>query len=191
MKDSVGEFQDARGDSDVKITETVSYLAMTSPQQLVTGKSPSRAAELRIQHPPSPELNESFYRAVGGDWTWVDRLSWGTEEWYAYVLRPDVETWTLWVEETMAGYVEFNVHADSGVEIAQLGLLPEFIGQGLGGYMLTLAVEEAWKKTPSRVWLHTSSFDHPHALENYQARGFRIFKKETYTHYSIEQPPSA
>ena len=90
----------------------------------------------------------------------------------------------------MAGYVEFNVHDDSGVEIAQFGLLPEFIGQGLGGYMLTLAVEEAWKKKPSRVWLHTSSFDHPNALENYQARGFRMFKKETHTHYSIEQPPS-
>ncbi len=174
----------------MKTTETVTYVAMTTPEQLVAGKSPSRAAELRIQQPPSPELNEWLYKAVGGDWRWVDRLCWGTKEWSDYVLRPDVETWTLWVEETIVGYVEFSVHDDSGVEIAQFGLLPAFIGQGLGGYMLTLAVEEAWKKEPSRVWLHTSSFDHPNALENYQARGFRIFKKETYTHYSIEHPTS-
>lgn len=174
----------------MKTTETVTYVAMTSPEQLVAGKSPARAAELRIQEPPTPELNESLYRAVGGHWRWVDRLSWGTKEWSDYVLRPDVETWTLWVEETMAGYVEFNVHDKSGVEIAYFGLLPDFIGQGLGGHMLTLAVEEAWKKKPSRVWLHTSSFDHSNALKNYQARGFRIFKKETYTHCKITQPPS-
>ncbi|MCH7624399.1 MAG: GNAT family N-acetyltransferase [Chloroflexi bacterium] len=173
-----------------KINEYVTYVEMTSPEQLVSGASPSRATELRIQAPPSPELSESLYKAVGGDWLWFERLPWGKKEWSDYVLRPDVETWTLLVEETMAGYAEFVIHEDNSVEIAQFGLVPGFIGQGLGGHMLTLAVEEAWRKRPDRVWLHTSSFDHPHALENYQARGFRIFKKETLTHYSMEQPPA-
>ncbi len=76
------------------------------------------------------------------------------------------------------------------MENAQFGLLPKFPGQGPGGHMLTLTVEQAWKKKPSRVWLHTSSFDHPHALRNYQARGFRIFKREIYRHYSMEASPS-
>jgi hypothetical protein len=30
-----------------------------------------------------------------------------------------------------------------------------------------------------RVWLHTCTKDHPHALSNYQARGFQVFRTET------------
>ena len=171
-----------------KIIENVTYMEMTSPGQLIKSKTPSVSAELRVQEPPSPELNESLYKVVGGDWIWIDRLPWGTKEWSEYVLRHSVETWTLWVEDKLAGYSEFELHEDNSVQIAQFGLLPDFIGQGLGGHMLTLAVEQAWNKKPSRVWLHTSDFDHPHALENYQARGFRVFKKETLTHYSLGPP---
>jgi hypothetical protein len=29
-----------------------------------------------------------------------------------------------------------------------------------------------------RVWVHTCSLDHPGALANYLARGFRVFKEE-------------
>jgi hypothetical protein len=29
-----------------------------------------------------------------------------------------------------------------------------------------------------RVWLHTASADHAHALPNYQARGFRVVRSE-------------
>jgi hypothetical protein len=29
-----------------------------------------------------------------------------------------------------------------------------------------------------RVWVHTNTLDHPRALRNYQARGFRIFRRE-------------
>ena len=174
--------------SGLKTIEYVTYVEMTSPDQLVAVKPPSRATELRIQEPPSPELNESLYNAVGADWRWDDRIPWGSKEWSDYVLHSNVETWTFWVEDTLAGYSELNIHEDNSVEIAQFGLVPDFVGQGLGGHLLTLAVEQVWTKKPDRVWLHTSSFDHPHALGNYQARGFRIFKKETLTHYSIEKP---
>lgn len=64
------------------------------------------------------------------------------------------------------------------MEITTFGLVPEFVGKGLGGYALTLAVTEAWNLTPNvrRVWLHTSNLDHPHALPNYEHRGFRRFR---------------
>jgi hypothetical protein len=47
--------------------------------------------------------------------------------------------------------------------------------------MLTKAVERAWALGAARVWLHTSSLDHSSALSNYLARGFSIWKQDTYT----------
>ena len=60
------------------------------------------------------------------------------------------------------------------------GFFPEFTGRGLGGYLLTDAVERAWASGARRVWLHTCSFDHPFAIQNYLGRGFTVFKTEQY-----------
>lgn len=71
---------------------------------------------------------------------------------------------------------------EANVEIATFGLVPELVGRGLGGPALTLAVRLAWNQVNPddlapvrRVWLHTSSLDHPRALANYRARGFVPF----------------
>ncbi len=64
------------------------------------------------------------------------------------------------------------------VEIAYFGLLSGYIGRGVGGRLLTIAARLAWQMGAYRVWLHTCTKDHPHSLANYQARGFRVFKKE-------------
>jgi GNAT superfamily N-acetyltransferase len=71
-------------------------------------------------------------------------------------------------------------HRDDSIEIAYFGLMPEFVGQGLGKYLLARAVEAAWAEKPSRVWLHTCTLDHPSALPNYLKRGFRRVRDETY-----------
>jgi N-acetylglutamate synthase-like GNAT family acetyltransferase len=65
------------------------------------------------------------------------------------------------------------------VEIAYFGLLPQFIGQGIGGHLLTHAIEKAWQMQAQRVWVYTCTLDHLGALSNYIARGFRVFKQET------------
>jgi MOSC domain-containing protein YiiM/ribosomal protein S18 acetylase RimI-like enzyme len=69
---------------------------------------------------------------------------------------------------------------DRSVEIAYLGLMPEFIGQGLGKYLLSQAIAKAWELQPQRIWLHTCSLDHPHALANYLDRGFQVFKEDSF-----------
>jgi GNAT superfamily N-acetyltransferase len=66
------------------------------------------------------------------------------------------------------------------VEIAYFGLLPAYVGRGLGKYLLSEAAARAWTLQPSRVWLHTSTLDHPAALPNYLARGFSISRVEQY-----------
>ena len=61
-----------------------------------------------------------------------------------------------------AGYFELEEQPPSTVELVFLGLLPDFIGQGLGGWLLTQALERAWSVSGTeRVWLHTCSLDGP------------------------------
>lgn len=80
---------------------------------------------------------------------------------------------------TVAGYYELTKN-ESDVEILAFGLAQPFIGKGFGGYFLSHAVKSAWAwEGTNRVWLHTSSFDHPRALSNYCARGFKNYSEET------------
>ncbi len=135
----------------------------------------------------SPELNRYLYAAVGGDWFWLDRLSWSWQQWHDWLDRPGVETWLASVRGTPVGYVELDGHRDGEVELAYFGLLPAFVGQGLGGHLLTFALQQAWslsERWPGlapvrRVWVHTCTLDGPAALANYQARGMRLYRTET------------
>ncbi len=83
------------------------------------------------------------------------------------------------------GLLELDPQAGGDVEIVVFGLVPEFIADGrkYGREALLLGVERAWRTDSldgpaRRLWLHTSSRDHEHALGNYLARGFRVFKTE-------------
>ena len=64
------------------------------------------------------------------------------------------------------------------VEIAYLGLLEEFQNKKLGSYLLSQAIKKSFKENVNRVWVHTCSLDHKNALNNYIARGMKIFKTE-------------
>jgi GNAT superfamily N-acetyltransferase len=65
------------------------------------------------------------------------------------------------------------------VEIAYFGLLEEFQNKKLGSYLLSEAIQKSFKDNVNRVWVHTCSLDHKNALNNYIARGMKIFKTET------------
>jgi GNAT superfamily N-acetyltransferase len=115
---------------------------------------------------------------VGEQWFWHDRLEWSDDELAEHLGKPHVAVWELQVKGESAGYFELQRHGDGGVEIVYFGLMPQFIGRGLGGFMLTRAVLEGWAMGAERVWLHTCTLDSPNALPAYQARGFRPFKTE-------------
>jgi GNAT superfamily N-acetyltransferase len=160
----------------VKAVEvTTWYLEMLSPDGLRRSEPPPGEVHVERADIPSPELSRFLYTAVGGDWYWLDRLGWDYAQWVAYLDRPAVETLVLYVSGTPAGFVELEVQPEDNVEIAYFGLLPRFIGQGLGGYLLSAGVERAWAQGAQRVWVHTCSLDGPNALENYTARGFRVY----------------
>jgi GNAT superfamily N-acetyltransferase len=134
--------------------------------------------EVKPHTAAAPGLSRYLYTDVGKDWHWIDRLHWTPDQWQVYLQQPHIESWVAYLQGATAGYFELAIDSKYEVEIAYFGLLPRFIGRGLGGYLLTVAAERAWEISASRVWVHTSTRDHPHALANYQARGFRLFKQE-------------
>ena len=155
---------------------------------------PARAAAMPVSieraEVPQPELNRFLYTAVGGEWYWLGRLPWTYERWMAWLDRPEVETWVARCAGSPAGYFELERQEGGDVEIAYFGLLPQYIGKGIGGHLLTSTVERAWALGGTRrVWVHTCSLDHPSALANYQARGLEVFEVGTEAHDLPAEPP--
>lgn len=166
------------GGAVLLVDVAITHLEMTSREQL-RGRLVSRAevAVARID-PPRPELNRHYYVEVGRRWYWMDRLPWTTEQWVDYAGQPSLETWELTSANQPAGYFELDKSQPENFQIAYFGLIDAFTGLGLGGHLLTVAVERAWDLGAKRVWLHTCTLDHPHALAHYLARGFRPFHRE-------------
>lgn len=167
-------------------TVTITHLEMLSPSELRPKCLDRHDVAVHQMIMPIPEINRFFYTAVGGDWYWIDRLIWSYDEWKKYVDRPELQTWIVSEQGTPCGYFELEMQPEKNVEIAYFGLLPQFVERRLGGWALTQAVEKAWAMGASRVWLHTCDLDHPRALANYLARGFRIFKAES----KVEELPA-
>ncbi len=158
---------------------TIYYLEMLARSQLRPAPPIARPFAVRQAEIPYPALNLFFYREVGAAYAWTDRLAWSAERWEQYLDRPQLQTWIGYVCGTPAGYFELEAQPQNNVELAYFGLLPPFIGQGIGGLLLTAAVERAWQMDARRIWVHTCSLDHPAALANYQARGFRLYRTQT------------
>lgn len=160
-------------------TVTITYLQSFAPEALRRAPRPAGDIALRQARLPSPTLGRYLYTAVGGDWYWRDRLGWTYARWMQHLDRPEVETWVLYVSDTPAGYIELERQQQGrDVEIAYFGLLPEFIGRGLGGWLLSEGIARAWELASHRVWVHTCTLDGPQALANYRARGLSVYQTE-------------
>jgi GNAT superfamily N-acetyltransferase len=153
-------------------------LQMLAADRLRPSAEPADPPLLMTAERPAPELARFFYTLVGARWSWTDRLAWPDERWVAWVERPEHHLVTGWHDGAPAGYYELEQQPDGVVEIAYFGLAPAAIGRGWGGWLLSRAAERAWQLPGTRrIWVHTCSLDHPHALANYQARGFVRFRE--------------
>lgn len=168
----------------MSVEVTVTYLEMTSPDQLRPGRDAPPALELRRHDRRDLPLVRSTYDRIGAPHGWIGRLRWPDEAWEELLSRPDVEVWLAWLGDEVAGMVELQTQSNGDVEIAVFGLVPEVVGKGLGAPVLVAGARLAWEaRSPdgnptTRVWLHTSSLDHPHAIQNYERRGFSRFRTE-------------
>lgn len=160
------------------IDVTRTFLEMTRP----SGRTPRapRIDQLSLMRARNPTI--SFYRylynTVGGPWFWYERRQMSDKNLAKIIHDPKIAVYVLYVSGVPAGYVELNYRDEPEIEIAYFGLMPDFIGQGLGPYLLDWAIEKAWSSKPTRLKLHTCTLDHPKAITVYQRAGFRPYDQE-------------
>tara|TARA_B100000902_G_scaffold127210_1_gene126686 strand:+ start:22 stop:525 length:504 start_codon:yes stop_codon:yes gene_type:complete len=156
------------------------YLQINSIQDLNEVVDPSEDYSLNLLKPINFQLNKFFYKNIGKKHKWIDRLIWTENQWIDYTSSENVKTYVFKYKNDLAGFFELIFHSEKKeVEIAYFGLLEEFQNKKLGSYLLSQAIKKSFDTNINRVWVHTCSLDHKYALNNYIARGMRIFKTET------------
>jgi len=156
------------------------YLELTSFKDFREAKKLSEDCSVELTNPKDFQLNKFFYKNVGKNYQWVDRLVWTDLDWIKYVSDEKLFTYILKNKGEIAGYFEllFN-KSTKEIEIAYFGILEEYFGKKLGGYLLSEAIKLSFSMGSLRIWVHTCSLDHKNALGNYLSRGMKIFKTET------------
>ena len=155
------------------------YLEINSLKDLKKVKEISENYSVELLSPTNFQLNKFFYKNVGKKHKWVDRLIWTETQWIDYVSNKKVKTYIFKNKNDLAGFFELISHVEKKeIEIAYFGLLEEFQNKKLGSFLLTKAIKISFTDNVKRVWVHTCSLDHKNALNNYIARGMKIFKTE-------------
>ncbi len=157
------------------------YLEIKSLKDLREIKKPSENYSIELARRNDFQLNKFFYKNIGKNYEWVDRLVWTEKKWIDYVSNKKLFTYILKDKNEIAGFYELLYHLEKKeTEIVYFGILENYFGKKLGGYLLSYAIKKSFllNKDLKRVWVHTCSLDHQNALINYISRGMKIFKKE-------------
>ena len=163
------------------MTEEVkrNYLEINSIHDLKEENKPSGNYSLVSIDSTNFQLNKFFYKNIGKNHKWIDRLSWSEEKWINYVSSENVKTYVFKSKDDLVGFFELIFHPEKNeTEIAYFGILEEYQNKKLGSYLLSEAIKKSFQDNVNRVWVHTCSLDHKNALNNYISRGMKIFKSE-------------
>ena len=156
-----------------------SYLEISSINDLLVKNKPFSDLYLEKVNPPNFQLNKFFYKEIGKKHSWTDRLVWDEKKWIDYLEDSRVNTYILKHNNDFIGYFEQIFDKNNlDCEIAYFGILEEYIGKKLGGYLLSEAIKISFNIGSKRIWVHTCSLDHKNALQNYLSRGMKVFKSE-------------
>ncbi len=164
----------------MKLLETTrTFLEMCSPPRRAIPPPPVAKLEMRRAERPTVSFYRYLYNTIG---------QYDDHDLCAIIHDPRVKIYIAYVAGVPAGYVELVVRSQGKVEveIAYIGVIPEFVGRRLGSYLLDWAVSTAWSHKPERVWLDTCTLDHPRALALYKRAGFVPYKQQKETVVPME-----
>ena len=164
---------------DGRLETIVTSLEMLVPPTAPAILPPDDGVVIEQAIDPTVSFYRSLYDAVGEDNLWGDRRKLDDAALKAIVQHPLVAIYVLRVHGVPAGYAELDSRIAGEIELAYFGLIPEFIGRGLGTPLLDFAIRAAWARGPRRLWVHTCTLDHPRALATYERAGFRVIGRRT------------
>jgi len=154
------------------------FLEMRSPPRLPLRPPPEEDVLVRHVAAPTERFYRYLYDGVGEPWSWTRRRSLSGEQLLRLVHDPRIEIQVLYAQGVPAGFAELDLRRPPEIELVYFGLLPEFIGRGLGAFFLEQCLHQIWRHRPQRVWLHTRALDHPRARGNYERAGFVLMDRE-------------
>jgi ribosomal protein S18 acetylase RimI-like enzyme len=122
----------------------------------------------------------ALWRHVGQGF-WTARSRWTATRWRQHLRDETVSFWLATLGDHDIGFFELIVQRRA-IKIEGLGLLPDWRHRGLGAGLLSAATRHAFALGAGRVRLHTATDDHPNALPNYRARGYRVSQERPLRH---------
>ena len=159
------------------LEDTITYLEML--ERPAGRRVPAPLDKLALMR--AEDCTVSFYRylydTVGEPWLWFERRIIDDVDLASQIHRPSIEIFVLYVRGAPAGFFELDTAALRETKLCYFGLIPDFIGRRVGPYLLQAAIDRAWSRPIDRMWLHTSTFDHPKALGVYQRAGFGVYAR--------------
>ncbi|MDP6788747.1 MAG: GNAT family N-acetyltransferase [Rhodospirillales bacterium] len=162
-----------------KLETRITYLEMTEPPSTPAAPIPAlKLAMLRAEQ-PSVAFYRFLYNTVGEPWLWWERRQLSDDALSAIIGDPLVEIYVLYVGGVPAGFSELDRRRKPDIELAYFGLMEDFIGRGLGRFLLRWTIDQAWTRKPRRLWVHTCDLDHPRSLAIYQQAGFVPYRQAT------------
>lgn len=161
---------------DGKIAAVVTYLEMLARPAASPVSAPADVAVRRV---PLPDLDwyRALFRRVGQDWLWFSRLRMSEEELRTTIHDPNVDVFALSVHGEDKGLLELDRRSFPEIELKFFGLSSDLLGQGLGRYLMSVAIHEAWSHNPSRFFVHTCTHDSQRALSFYVKSGFTPYSR--------------
>jgi GNAT superfamily N-acetyltransferase len=117
-----------------------------------------------------------LYQRVGAPLRWDQRLLMPSEQLAVLLGGESLHIYVLRDEGGQAlGFCEFDRGAFPEIELKNFGLIREAQGRGLGPWLLSVALQREWRSDPTRIWLHTDTWDHPAAVRVYERAGFHVY----------------
>lgn len=162
----------------VRVPTVVTFLEMdkrpTSPPPPQPGE---KVAILKAEKPPV-HFYRYLYNTIGESYKWVDRRKVDDVTLGTILRDPRVDLFVLYADGCPAGMAELDFRLEGTGQLSYFGLVPEYVGRGLGAFFLYQAIQNAWAMPINKLLINTCTLDHPRALPLYQRMGFSVYARE-------------
>ena len=165
-----------------KVGYYVSYLSMDSAPNFDWPLF-NELHEIEVKESPeiSVEAFLSLYEKVGKNYEWTDQFLKGKEEVGSFLEHDSVKVFQLYFDRSLAGFFVLDFRINKICDLSYFGLIPDYLGNGLGSYMIKYAILTAWNRDIKKMLVNTNTLDHERALTLYKKYGFQIIRVEKHT----------